>query len=179
MARQIFTIGHSIRQWNDFIFLLQANHVDLLVDVRRYAGSELCPQFNKEEMAKELKKKNIVYTHIEKLGGRRKNIISKNANNDGWKNKSFRAYADYMTTMEFRQGINELLSLITRYDTVTIMCTEVVPWRCHKRMIADYLIMLEGVSVSNIIDSKHQPSRHEVTSFACLIDNYLISYSDT
>jgi uncharacterized protein (DUF488 family) len=85
LTYQIFTIGHSNRQWNDFIFLLQANNVDLLVDVRRYPGSRLCPQFNKEEMATALKKKNIVYTHIEKLGGRRKNLVSKDTRhkNDG------------------------------------------------------------------------------------------------
>ncbi len=178
---QILTIGHSNRQWNDFISLLQANHIDLVVDVRRYPGSKLCPQFNKEAMTKSLKMKCIVYTHIEKLGGRRKNIVSEKAksNNDGWKNKSFRAYADYMATTQFKEGITEILSLIVKYDTLAIMCAEVVPWRCHRRMIADYLTMLQGVSVFNIIDSKHQPSPHKITSFARLTDNKLVTYPET
>jgi uncharacterized protein (DUF488 family) len=142
-----------------------------------YPGSKLCPQFNKEEMPRALKKKNIVYTHIEKLGGRRKITVSKNTRpkNDGWKNKSFRAY---MTTTQFKQGINEILSLTRNYDILAIMCAEVVPWRCHRRMIADYLTILHGVSVFNIIDSNHQPSCHKITSFARLIDNKLVSYPD-
>jgi uncharacterized protein (DUF488 family) len=83
-----------------------------------------------------------------------------------------------MTTTEFKQGINEILSLTTSYDTVAIMCSEVVPWRCHRRMIADYLTMLQGVYVFNIIDSKQQPSCHKITSFARLVDNKLVSYPD-
>jgi uncharacterized protein (DUF488 family) len=175
LTSQIFTIGHSNRQWNDFIFLLQSNHVELLVDVRRYPGSKVYPQFNKEDMAKALQKENIAYTHFEKLGGRRKSISSA-ANNDGWKNKSFRAYADYMTTTQFKQGINEILSLITRDASMTIMCTEVVPWRCHRRMIADYLTLLHGVSVFNIIDAKHRPNHHKITPFARLVDNKFVNY---
>ena len=83
-----------------------------------------------------------------------------------------------MITTQFNQDINEILSLITSYDTVAIMCAEVVPWRCHRRMIADYLTILHGVSVFNIIDSNHQPSCHKITSFARLVDNKLVSYPD-
>jgi len=130
-------------------------------------------------MTKALKKKNIVYTYIEKLGGRRKNIDSEKVrrNNDGWKNKSFRAYADYMATTQFKEGVNEILR--TNYDTLAIMCAEVVPWRCHRRMIADYLTMLHGVIVFDIIDSKHQPTPHKITSFARLTDNKLVTYPET
>ncbi|PWU81222.1 MAG: hypothetical protein DLM72_08180 [Candidatus Nitrosopolaris wilkensis] len=177
---RILTIGHSNRQWNDFISLLQNNHVTVVADVRRYPGSRVCPQFNKEKMTLELMKKNIAYTHIEKLGGRGRKIAGEGYryNNRGWQNKSFRAYADYMTTIPFKEGINEILSLIAKYDTLTIMCAEAVPWRCHRKMIADYLTMIAGVSVFNIIDSKHQPSPHKLTSFAHLTDEKLIAYPE-
>lgn len=178
---RIFTIGHSNRQWNDFISLLQDNHVDIVVDVRRYPGSKVCPQFNKEEMAKELKKQNIEYINIEKLGGRRKQIATERSRRNydsGWKNNSFRAYADYMTTTPFKEGINEILSLMTHYNTLAVMCAEAVPWRCHRRMIADYLTMLEGVSVYNIINYKQQPGPHKLTLFARLTDDKIVIYPE-
>jgi uncharacterized protein (DUF488 family) len=171
MAR-VFTIGHSNRKWSDFISILKDNHVDLLVDVRRYPGSRACPQFNKEQMTTELQKENVSYVHIGKLGGRRNKLDTKddrrsdNNNNTGWKNKSFRAYADYMATTSFREGVNELLSLMKKYSNLTIMCAEALPWRCHRRMIADYLVMVEGISVYDILDSKQQPAPHELTPFA-------------
>ncbi|HZC20819.1 MAG TPA: DUF488 domain-containing protein [Nitrososphaeraceae archaeon] len=101
----VFTVGHSNRKWSDFISILKDNHIDLVVDVRRYPASRACPQFNKEQMTIELRKENVSYIHIEKLGGRRNKLDTKEggrsgneANNAGWKNKSFRAYADYMAT---------------------------------------------------------------------------------
>jgi uncharacterized protein (DUF488 family) len=176
---QIFTIGHSNRQWNDFVSILQTNQIHLVVDVRRYPGSKKYPQFNKDEMIKALKKENIVYLHVERLGGRRRNITSEKHTdiNNGWKNMSFRAYADYMATTPFEEGINEILSLIAKYDNLAIMCTEVVPWRCHRRMIADYLTLLHGVCVVNIIDSTHR-STHKVTSFAHLSSSYFVTYPE-
>jgi uncharacterized protein (DUF488 family) len=112
----VFTIGHSNRKWDDFISILKDNHVGLVVDVRRYPASRACPQFNKEQMTMELWKENVLYIHIEKLGGRRNKLDTKEdgrsdneGNNAGWKNKSFRAYADYMATTSFSKGINELL----------------------------------------------------------------------
>jgi uncharacterized protein (DUF488 family) len=179
---RIFTVGHSNRQWIDFIALLQDNHVDIVVDVRRYPGSKVCPQFNKEEMTKELKKQNIEYINIQKLGGRRKEIATERSKcnyNSGWKNNSFRAYADYMTTTSFKEGINEILSLMTQYNTLAIMCAETVPWRCHRRMIADYLTILEGVSVYNIINFKQQPGPHKLTLFARLTDDRIVIYPET
>ena len=98
---------------------MKDNHVDLLVDVRRYPGSRACPQFNKEQMTTRLTEENVLYVHIEKLGGRRNKLDIKedrysDNNNTGWKNKSFRAYADYMATTSFREGIDELLSLMKK-----------------------------------------------------------------
>ncbi|MGA9154151.1 MAG: DUF488 domain-containing protein [Candidatus Nitrosopolaris sp.] len=80
---------------------------------------------------------------------------------DGWKNKSFKAYADYMITTSFKEGIDEMLSLMENYGNLVVMCSEVVPWRCHRRMIADYLTMIEGISVFDIIDNKQQPNTTE------------------
>src|ERR671921_775813 len=107
---QIFSIGHSNRQWNEFIGLLWDNHVVTIADVRRHPGSKSFPQFNKENMAKELLSKNIRYAHIEKLGGRRKENAKASVTHDnsGWQNKSFRSYADYMETTSFKEGIQEL-----------------------------------------------------------------------
>lgn len=182
---KVFTVGHSNRKWGDFISILKDNHVDLVVDVRRYPASRACPQFNKEQMTIELRKENVSYIHIEKLGGRRNKLDTKEggrsgneANNAGWKNKSFRAYADYMATTSFSKGINELLLLMKKYSRLAIMCAEAVPWRCHRRMIADYLVMVEGISVFDIFDSKKPSSPHELTSFARLIDDKIISYPE-
>jgi uncharacterized protein (DUF488 family) len=176
---QIFTVGHSNRQWNEFTSLLENNHVVTIVDVRRYPGSKSFPQFNKENMAKELLAKNIGYTHIEKLGGRRKETAKASVayDNSGWQNKSFRSYADYMSTASFKEGIKELFLLMTkRDDPLAIMCSEAVPWRCHRRLIADYLVMVEGISVCNIIGKSSTPIRHKLTSFAVHLADGLISY---
>jgi uncharacterized protein (DUF488 family) len=173
---KIFTIGHSNRKWSDFVSILKDNHVDVIVDVRRYPGSRVCPQFNKEQMTKELKKENVSYVHIEKLGGRRKHSAIERSRHDdnknsGWKNEGFRAYADYMSTTSFRDGICELLSVMTNYSNLAIMCAEAVPWRCHRRLMVDYLTMVEGISVFNLTYSKQQSELHQLTSFARLTDD--------
>jgi uncharacterized protein (DUF488 family) len=174
MTQILFTIGHSNRKWSDFISILKLNNVDLLVDVRRYPGSRACPQFNSEQMTTKLHEENVSYIHIDKLGGRRNTLNRKQDgyNNSGWKNKSF------MTTTSFREGINELLSLMQKYSNLSIMCAEAVPWRCHRRMIADYLIIAHGIGVFDILDSKQQPAPHELTSFARLTENKIITYPE-
>jgi uncharacterized protein (DUF488 family) len=174
MTQILFTIGHSNRKWSDFISILKHNNVDLLVDVRRYPGSRACPQFNSEQMTTKLHEENVSYIHIDKLGGRRNTLNRKQDgyNNSGWKNKSF------MTTTSFREGINELLSLMQKYSNLSIMCAEAVPWRCHRRMIADYLIIAQGIGVFDILDSKQQPAPHELTSFARLTENKIITYPE-
>lgn len=165
---KVFTIGHSNRKWSDFVSTLKDNHIDVVVDVRRYPGSRKCPQFNKEQMVKTLKKQNVSYVHIEKLGGRRKQSditrsrYDYNNNNSGWKNEGFRAYADYMATRSFKEGIHEILSLMTNYNNLAIMCAEEVPWRCHRRMIADYLAL---------VARKQLPELHQLTSFVHLTDS--------
>ncbi len=170
---QIFTIGHSNRQWNEFIRLLEDNQVVTIADVRRHPGSKSFPQFNKENMAKELLAKDIRYAHTEKIGGRRKENAkaSVTQDNSGWQNKSFRSYADYMVTISFKEGIQELLLQIEKCNGyLAIMCSEAVPWRCHRRLISDHLVMVEGISVYNIIGNSGQPSPHKTTSFALHLD---------
>ena len=115
----IFTIGHSNRPWNEFLSILKHYDISFLVDIRRFPASRSWPQYNKKIMEKELSNNNIKYLQIEKLGGRRnvkrndENITSKSVeetyNNNAWENKSFRAYADYMCSQQFREGIEELL----------------------------------------------------------------------
>ncbi len=144
---KIFTIGYSNHRWYDFVSTLKDNLIDVVVDVRRYPGSRICPQFNKEEMIKALDKENVSYVHIGKLGGRRNQSDTKGSgyddnNNSGWKNNSFRAYANYMASASFKEGIHEIVSLMTNYDNLAIMCAEAVPWRCHRRMITDYLTLV-------------------------------------
>lgn len=188
----IFTIGHSNRSWNEFLFILKHYDICFLVDIRRFPGSRLWPQFNKKIMEKELANHNIKYLHIEKLGGRRNekrnndNAMSENRkethNNYAWDNKSFRAYADYMLTPEFRGGIEELLSLdkqegekkYNNSNNIVIMCAEALPWRCHRRLVSDYLTAVKDVEVYDIIDVSHK-SLHNLTSFAYVKDG-IITY---
>ncbi len=175
----VFTIGHSNHSWFEFVSTLVNNNVNILIDVRRFPHSKVFPQFNKEEISKQLQMENIDYIHIEKLGGRRKQIITGKFryDNKGWKNKSFKAYADYMTSESFREGIDEMLSVITNYSNSSIMCSEAVPWRCHRRMISDYLTMVNGISVFDIINIKQPPRIHRLTPFAHLAEDKVIIYS--
>lgn len=181
----IFTIGHSNRTWDKFLSILLQNHISKLADIRRFPGSRLCPQFNKDRMKTELTRHNIEYTHIVKLGGRRKEKdkphLQENDdnNNYAWRNKSFRAYADYMSTEEFKEGLSELLSLKKDYRDgfIAIMCAESLPWRCHRRLVSDYLYA-RNFMVYDIIDDLHKPSLHRITPFA-LFGKGKVTYPST
>ncbi len=151
---QIFTIGHSVTKFDDFYNILKAFKIDRLFDVRSHPGSRYVPQYNKEDLAIELKKHGIDYVHFRKLGGRRK------SNNqvdytlvDGWRNQSFRNYASYTLTEEYNEGIKELISEASK-DTICIMCAESVPWRCHRLLISNTLSNL-GIEVIHILDKEH------------------------
>jgi uncharacterized protein (DUF488 family) len=134
---KIWTIGHSTRTIDEFISLLQANQIRLLVDVRSLPGSKRYPQFNKEALADSLGKTGIRYDHFPELGGRRK--AKPESKNTAWRNASFRGYADYMETEEFRKGFERLLDLAGGAGPTAIMCAEAVWWRCHRSLISDYL----------------------------------------
>lgn len=164
----IYTIGHSTRTIEQFIELLRAHNVEELVDVRTIPKSRHNPQFNAEELAASLQEAGIAYEHLAKLGGLRR--TSKDSENLGWQNTSFRGFADYMATPEFRAGLDELTALAEK-KTVAIMCAEAVPWRCHRSLIADALT-IEDWRVLHI-QSRKTASPHELTSFLKVKDGRL------
>ena len=140
MPHAFFTIGHSNRSVDEFIDLLKEAEIDLVVDVRTVAGSRSNPQFNAEALRKELEENQIGYVHLPVLGGLRgKSRSVSPTTNAFWQNESFRNFADYATTPQFREGLKELMNLGKRHR-VAIMCAEAVWWRCHRRIIADYLL---------------------------------------
>ncbi len=166
--KTIYTIGHSTRPIEEFIHLLKMSKIQILVDVRRFAGSRKFPQFNPENLKVSLALENIEYDAIEKLGGRRK--ANENSKNTIWKHPSFRGYADYMETQEFHDGINELVE-IANTKTAAIMCSEAVWWRCHRSMDADYLKSV-GWEVLHII-GESPPKEHPYTAPARIVDGKL------
>jgi len=149
MIDQIWTLGHSTRQIDIFISLLEANGIKLVADVRLLPGSKRYPQFNKEALATSLSENGIRYEHFPELGGRRK--PRPDSRNTAWRNKAFRGYADYMETDEFRKGIERLVDLARERGPTAIMCAEAVWWRCHRALISDFL-KARGVAVTHIVD---------------------------
>jgi uncharacterized protein (DUF488 family) len=157
----ISTIGHSTHSIEDFIRILEAHGIRQLVDVRTIPRSRRNPQFNRENLPVSLQAASIQYHHLPGLGGLRH--AKPDSTNTGWRNASFRGFADYMQTPEFRQNLDDLIGLASRAPTA-IMCAEAVPWRCHRSLIADALVA-KGVSVREIMSAiKSQP--HALTSFA-------------
>jgi uncharacterized protein (DUF488 family) len=157
----IFTIGHSTRTSDELVDLLKEFKIQHLVDVRTIPRSRRNPQFNQEVLAGELPKHEIGYTHLPALGGLRK--PKPDSINTSWRNDSFRGYADYMQTPEFEAGLEKLMQIAAK-DTVVIMCAEAVPWRCHRSLIGDALLV-RGIEVIDIIGAgKTQP--HRLTPFA-------------
>jgi uncharacterized protein (DUF488 family) len=141
----------------------------LVVDVRGLPGSKRYPQFNKEALAQSLREHGIHYEHLPKLGGRRK--PRPDSRNTAWRNASFRGYADYMETEEFRRGIERLLDLANKVGPTAIMCAEAVWWRCHRALISDYL-KTRGIEVVHIVDAK-KTEPHPYTSVARIVGGTL------
>jgi uncharacterized protein (DUF488 family) len=166
----MLTIGHSNRPLPDFLQMLQAHAVQLLADVRTVPRSRYNPQFNRETLPASLAAVSIDYRHLPGLGGLRH--PRKDSTNTGWRNDSFRGYADYMQTPEFDQALDELLAIAADRQVV-IMCAESVPWRCHRSMIADALTA-RGVPVFHIM-SAAKANPHKLTSFA-RVENGRVRY---
>ena len=143
----IYTIGHSTRSTDELIALLRENGVDLLVDVRTVPRSRFNPQFNTDALPAPLAEAGIGYRHIAALGGlRHRQKDAPPSRNTLWRNDAFRNYADYAATDRFRDGLAELRGLAQDHRCA-IMCAEAVWWRCHRRIIADYLLAAgEGVT---------------------------------
>ena len=149
-ADSIWTIGHSTRSADEFNEILLAHQIGALVDVRSFPGSRRYTHFNKPELSGNLEALGILYPHNPQLGGRRR--PSPNSKNTAWKNASFRAYADHMESKEFKEGIKELLEVAATRRTA-IMCAEALWWRCHRRLVSDFL-KSNGVEVIHIFDAK-------------------------
>jgi uncharacterized protein (DUF488 family) len=157
----VMTIGHSTRTLEEFIGLLQAHAVSRVVDVRTIPRSRHNPQFNKDSLPDSLRKAALSYVHLPGLGGLRHAKL--NSPNVGWRNASFRGYADYMQTAEFEQNLGELIQL-AGHDRIALMCAEAVPWRCHRSLIADALLV-RGIRTEDIM-SPTRSQVHALTPFA-------------
>jgi uncharacterized protein (DUF488 family) len=160
----ILTIGHSTRTIEDFIDLLKAHGVQLIVDIRTIPRSRRNPQFNEDTLAVSLKESGIDYVRLKELGGLRRPRMD--SQNMGWRNLSFRGFADYTQTPDFETGINELIRL-ARDRTVAVMCAEALPWRCHRSLVADALVV-RGIEVEHIITLKKR-TEHSMTKWAKVV----------
>ena len=170
MPVSLWTLGHSTRPIDEFIGLLRAHQTSLLVDVRTVPRSRYNPQFNRDTLAQSLRDGGIAYRHCPELGGLRK--PTNDSVNRGWRNESFRGYADYMQTEEFSNALEELMA-DSRLQPTAIMCAEAVPWRCHRSLIADALVS-RGWDVRHIM-SPEKATPHLLTSFA-QVENGRLTY---
>ena len=146
----VFTIGHSTRPIRDFIRLLRAHDIQRVVDVRTIPRSRHNPQFNRDRLSAALHGARIHYRHLPGLGGLRR--ATRDSPNLGWRNASFRGYADYMQSNDFQDAVEALIRL-GRQKRVAIMCAEAVPWRCHRSLVADALDV-RGVPVMGVLRLK-------------------------
>jgi uncharacterized protein (DUF488 family) len=163
----MLTIGHSTLSIEAFLRALRENGVELLVDVRRYPGSRRHPQYGQEALFASLREAGIAAEWREGLGGRRAAL--KDSVNTGWRESSFRGYADYMQTAAFAVQIDGLVAQALQKQTV-VMCAESVPWRCHRSLIAD-AVMARGVVVEDLFvaaDGKSSRKVRQMTPFACV-----------
>ena len=160
-SKPVLTIGHSTHPIDEFIGLLQAHGVSQVVDVRTIPRSRHNPQFNKNSLPDSLKKAGLGYVHLPGLGGLRH--ANRDSVNRGWRNASFRGYADYMQTPEFEESLDELIHL-AKQGRIAIMCAEAVPWRCHRSLIADALLV-RGICTEDIMSPIGRTVR-TLTSFA-------------
>jgi uncharacterized protein (DUF488 family) len=144
----LFTIGHSTHPLDRFLALLAQHEIEALVDIRRFPGSRKHPHFNRDHLAAALPKSGVDYHWLEALGGRRHKRRDTSPNL-GLENDGFRNYADYMLTSEFQDGVTKLLEVARRKRTA-LMCAEGVFWRCHRRLVSDFLAA-NGVTVQHIL----------------------------
>ncbi len=166
----IWTVGHSTRGANGFVAMLKAHGIQRLVDIRTVPRSARNPQFNKDELPATLGMHGIEYLHMAGLGGLRH--PRKDSSNTAWKNDSFRGYADYMETADFKHSLEDLIEAANS-RRVAVMCAEAVPWRCHRSLVADAL-NARGIEVEHIMTDT-SAKRHVIIPFA-RIDGVQVSY---
>ncbi|HWB10703.1 MAG TPA: DUF488 domain-containing protein [Pirellulales bacterium] len=162
MAGTIWTIGHSNRSLDEFVALLTGEQIGLVADIRRFPASRAHPHFNADALAAALERRGIGFRHYVALGGRR-NTRLPDSPNTGWRVDAFNRYADYMASDEFSAALDELMAAAAERRTA-IMCSEAVPWRCHRRLVSDALI-LRGWEVLDIVGTG-TARPHTLTSFA-------------
>ena len=167
-AGTLWTIGHSVRPWEEFVGMLTAAHIQALVDVRRFAGSRRNPQFSGEAMAAALAEEGIDYLPLPDLGGRRPALAD--SRNLAWRNAGFRGYADYMATRSYQAAREKMLDSAHRSRTA-IMCAEAMWWQCHRSLISDDL-KAGGWEVIHLLSAGRE-QEHPYTSAARLVDGCL------
>jgi uncharacterized protein (DUF488 family) len=160
-AVTVYTVGHSTRELEGFLSLLRAYGIRRLVDIRSIPRSRHNPQFNRETLSKFLRNHRINYRHMKSLGGLRH--AAKDSVNSGWRNVSFRGFADYMQTPRFDEALLKLIKLASE-KPLAIMCAEAVPWRCHRSLIGDALVV-RGVKAQDIY-SETSAKTHSLTRMA-------------
>jgi uncharacterized protein (DUF488 family) len=170
---KLFTVGHSTLPLERFLALLAKHGIEALADIRRFPGSRKYPQFNQDDLAAALQRAGIDYHWLEALGGRRgKQRHGSSTVNPGLHNAGFRNYADYMLTQEFQEGVARLLE-IARSKRTALMCAEALFWRCHRRLVSDFL-MTKGITAQHIFpDGQLRP--HQLTEGA-VIDSGRVTY---
>jgi uncharacterized protein (DUF488 family) len=164
------TIGHGTLAAPVFASLLDDASIGRVVDIRSFPGSRHNPQFRREEMEQWVPLEGIGYAWIRELGGRRRPVAD--SKHVALRNESFRAYADYMETQEFLSGVEELLAFVTS-ELTAVMCSESVWWRCHRRLVADHLVLVRGIEVVHLMhDGRLTP--HAPTDGVRVADNMLV-----
>jgi len=168
----IYTIGHSTRTFDQLVQILRAHKLSAVADVRLIPKSRRYPHFHDTFLAAELPKAALSYLSFKSLGGRRRPVP--NSPNSGWRNESFRGYADFMQTTAFETALGELIACAKETPTA-IMCAEAVPWRCHRSLIADALLV-RGWQVLDIT-SASKATPHKLTPFA-KVEGLRITYPE-
>jgi len=172
---ELYTIGHSTRSAGEFLSVIKAFGIEVLVDIRAFPVSRRNPQFNQEDLEQSLASSHIQYLWMGKeLGGYRKkaNGLAEKSPNKGWKREGFRLYADYMMSDTFKVAVRKLIELAKK-KKVALMCAEKFYWKCHRQLVADYLLS-QGYEVWHIIDSENV-KKHELSALA-EIKNGMLTY---
>jgi uncharacterized protein (DUF488 family) len=169
VPRILYTIGHSTRTTRELVELIRAHRVEQVVDVRAIPRSRHNPQFTRLALSRSLREAKIGYRHLKALGGLRR--PRPDSINLGWRNASFRGYADYMQTGDFAAGLERLEQLAARRPTV-IMCAEALPWRCHRSLIADALTVARWRVLH--IQSRKTARPHKRTPFLRVCSGRLV-----
>jgi uncharacterized protein (DUF488 family) len=170
---RIFTIGHSNLSFEEFLSVLRIHAIEAIADIRSFPSSKKFPHFNRQNLEDEFPKYGIEYQWVPKLGGMRKAVKGYESPNAGLTSPGFRAYADYMTTEEFLRGVEELLSVARKMRTA-YMCAEALYWRCHRKLLSDYLAA-KGFEVFHVV-GRQTLVAHEMTEEAIMTPEGVLIY---